>query len=158
VFGAIGAFLLIGERFTFLGAAGAAFVLSGILILQLPHRSARSQRRKFTFGREASGFRPNVIPFISNEQGFQPPLKSIASVPAATMTKKRKSRMKNYSEFKGYLTRIEYDWDSGTFVARKVGENGPASETEASRISDDKAVEVPQVRYAPLRQKRRVQA
>ena len=158
VFGAIGAFLLIGERFTFLGAAGAALVLSGILILQLPLRAARSQRRRYTFGREASGFRPDAFPAISNVPDFQTLPETITAFPATTLTKRRKSRMKNYSEFKGYLTRIEYDRDSGSFVARKVGENGPLAETEASQISDAKAVEMPKVRDVPLRQKRHVQA
>lgn len=158
VFGAIGAFLLIGERLTPSGGIGATLVLSGIVILQLPPQATQNHWRRHIIGRGAPSFRPGDSPAKSTGPEVQPPPEPIAAFPANTITKGRNRRTRNYTEFKGYRSRIEFDRESDSFVARRASENSQATAKEPPQVPDSETEDMSETRCVPIRQKRRIQA
>ena len=78
VFGAIGAFLLIGERLTLSGGTGATLVLCGILILQLPSRAMVDRWRKYIIQRRAPNSKARDFRIHFTERVPPTPAKQLA--------------------------------------------------------------------------------
>ena len=65
--------------------------------------------------------------------------------------------MRSYVEFKGYRSRIEFDRDSGSFVPRRVTEDGPGTPEKLFLIAGSKPDDILTM-DDPIPQRRRVQA
>jgi drug/metabolite transporter (DMT)-like permease len=78
VFGAIGAFLLIGERLTFSGGTGAALVFCGILILQLPPRAMADRWGKYIIRCRAPNSKARDFRIDSAERESPTPAEQLA--------------------------------------------------------------------------------
>jgi hypothetical protein len=66
--------------------------------------------------------------------------------------------MRNYAEFKGYRSRIEFDKDSGSFVQRRVTEDRPGTPVKLLLVADSEPDDVRQTKCDPIPQRRRAQA
>jgi drug/metabolite transporter (DMT)-like permease len=80
VFGAIGAFLLIGERLTLSGGTGAALVLCGILILQLPPRAMVDRWEKYIIRRRTQNSKDHEFRIHFTERASPTPAEQLAVV------------------------------------------------------------------------------
>jgi hypothetical protein len=66
--------------------------------------------------------------------------------------------MRNYAEFKGYRSRIEFDRDCGFFVARRVKEDEPGTTEKLFLVADSKRDDIRQTMDDPILQRRRARA
>jgi hypothetical protein len=66
--------------------------------------------------------------------------------------------MRNYAEFKGYRSRIEFDKDSGFFVPRRVTEDEPGTAEKLFLVADSKRDDIRRITDDPILQRRRVRA
>lgn len=66
--------------------------------------------------------------------------------------------MRNYAEFKGYRSRIEFDRDSGSFVQRRVMEDEPGTPEKLRLVAASKRDDIRQSTDDPILQRRRARA
>ena len=66
--------------------------------------------------------------------------------------------MRNYTEFKGYRSRIEFDKDSDSFVPRRVAGDEPGSPEKLFVVMNSTPEDNRQSTGDPVPQRRRVQA
>jgi hypothetical protein len=66
--------------------------------------------------------------------------------------------MRNYAEFKGYRSRIEFDRDSGFFVQCGVTEDEPGAPEKLFLVADFKRDDIRQTTDDPILQRRRARA
>ena len=66
--------------------------------------------------------------------------------------------MRNYTEFKGYRSRIEFDKDSGSFVPRRITEDEPGAPEKLRLVPDFEPDDIRQTMGDPIPQRRRARA